>query len=151
MKINDQILQELASDHALAYFDVLRTANWIEVLIKDALKPLELTHAQLNILSLLAHRHPKPMSAGAIKKGVIVSSPDITRLIDRMEKKAWVTRQVCPDNRRQLEIRITMEGMNCFHRAHEAAMEVTDVFFQNKISQKEANTVSRVLREIRKK
>ena len=150
MKISEQVSKEIQSDHPLAYFNVLRTANWIEVMIKEALKPLEITHAQLNVLSLLAHRHPRPMSAGAVKAGVIVSSPDITRLIDRLEKKAFVSRNVCPDNRRQMEIRITSKGMTLFHNAHRAAMEVTETFFHKKISREEARRLTEALQAIRK-
>lgn len=149
MNTRSQVKKDVASVHAMGYFNVLKTASWVEVLIKEALKPLEITHAQLNVLSLLAHRHPKPMSAGAVKNGIIVASPDITRLIDRLMKKELVHRQTCPDNRRQMEITITKKGMSLFHKAHDAAMKATDDFFKDKITKGEARQLSEILTKIR--
>ncbi len=146
----EAIRKETRSAHALGYFAILRTASRIEVAVKEALRPLDITHAQLNVLSLLAHQHPRPMSAGTIGKGVIVASPDITRLIDRLVKKGLVDRKTCPDNRRQMDITITKDGISLFYKAHTAAKLATGDFFQDKITAAQATELAFILSQIRK-
>ena len=150
MKNKQEIFANNRSSHALGYFSLLRTANWIEVRIKEALKPLGITHAQLNVLSLLAHRYPQSMSAGAIGKGVIVASPDITRLIDRLVKKELVHREACAENRRQMDITITDKGLELFYEAHESARSATEDFFKEKITEEQARQLTETLVLIRK-
>jgi len=46
-------MENSKSIHALAYFNLLKTGSWIEEKVKEALKPFNLTHAQLNALHIL--------------------------------------------------------------------------------------------------
>ena len=96
--------------HSIAYYKFLRTASRIEQRIKMTLKPFGLTHAQLNILFSLAKKHPNPLSPNEIKKSLLVNSPDVTRLIDRLCKKSLVSRATCPENRRKVDVVIQIRG-----------------------------------------
>ena len=93
LNLNLNNMEDSESIHALAYFNLLKTASWVEINIKEVLKPLGLTHAQLNALHILMDNHPNPVSAYSVKKGILVSSPDVTRLLDRLVKKGCVNRK----------------------------------------------------------
>lgn len=143
-------MKDLNDIYAKAYFNLLLTGSWIEEQIKKALKPFGLTHAQLNVLYLLNEKDPKPVSASDIKNGILVSNPDVTRLLDRLVKKDIVHRQTCPDNRRKIDIILTKNGRKLFEEAHSAAKIAVDDFFQQKITTQEAGLLREILHKIRK-
>ncbi len=89
-------MEDMKSIHALAYFNLLKTGSWVEERIKNALKPFNLTHAQLNALYILFENDPEPVSANELKKKILVSNPDVTRLLDRLVKKGYVLREYLP-------------------------------------------------------
>ena len=110
----------------------------MEERIKGALKPLDLTHAQLNTLHILFENYPDPVSANELKKRILVSNPDVTRLLDRLVKKDYVQRETCPDNRRKIDISLTEVGRKVFLEAHKAAKSVLGNFFEDRITKDEA-------------
>ena len=135
--------------HAKAYFNLLLTGSWIEGRIKQALKPFGLTHAQLNVLYLLNENDPFPVSASDIKGRILVSNPDVTRLLDRLVNKNIINRETCQDNRRKIDVSLTESGKALFNEAHKAAKEAVHDFLREKISDSEAKELRRILHKIR--
>lgn len=142
-------MDDLNSIHALAYFNLLKTGSWVEEKVKEALKPFDLTHAQLNTLHILFVNAPEPVSANELKKRILVSNPDVTRLLDRLVKKALVLRETCPENRRKIDISLTDRGRKLFKEAHIATKQALSSFFENKITDDEAIELRRILHKIR--
>lgn len=142
-------MEDLRSIHALAYFNLLKTVSWLEELVKKALKPFNLTHAQLNALYILYEKHPDPVSANELKDRILVANPDVTRLLDRLVMKGYVHRDTCPENRRKIDISLTVPGRNLFLEAHLAAKEALGDFFERQITADEAADLRRILHKIR--
>ena len=142
-------MKELKSIHALAYFNLLKTGSWVEENIKKALKPFNLTHAQLNVLYILNENDPKPVSANELKKQILVSNPDVTRLLDRLVKKGYVLRKTCPKNRRMIDINLTNSGKDFFLNAHDSAKLAMKNFFEDQITTEEAKNLRKILKKIR--
>jgi len=136
------------SIYALAYFNLLKTGGWIEEKVKEALKPFGLTHAQLNTLYVLFENAPAPVSANDLKKKILVSNPDVTRLLDRLVKKNFVLRETCPENRRKIDISLTVNGSIIFTKAHLATKQALGNFFEDNISEAEATEMRRILHKI---
>jgi len=149
MKHSKAIQEDMNSVRAKSYFNFLATASWIENRIKEALKPFNLTHSQLNILYILVQNHPNPMPANAIKEEILVSNPDVSRLLDRMVMKGLVNRETCPENRRKINISVTEEGIGLFHQAHFKAKKAVRNYFEEQITEGEAVELKRILRKMR--
>ena len=135
--------------HAMGYFNLLKTASWIELQVKEALKPYDLTHSQLNVLSILARNHPNPMTSEAIKESLVVASPDVTRLLDRLVKKGFINRKTCPTNRRKLDIAVTKNGIDFFYKVHCVAKQAVSNYFEDNITQEEARILFKILGKMR--
>ena len=142
-------MKDSNSIHARAYFNLLKTESWIDEKIKDALKPFNLTHAQLNTLHILFENDPDPVSANELKTRILVRNPDLTRLLDRLVKKGYVKRETCPENRRKIDISLTKSGKEFFSKAHVSAKGALGNFFEKKITKKEAEELRRILHKIR--
>ena len=142
-------MEDIKSIHALAYFNLLKTGSWVEEKVKKALSPHKLTHAQLNALYILFDNDPDPVSANELKKKILVSNPDVTRLLDRLVNKGYVLRETCPENRRKIDISLTDPGRKLFVKAHHSAKQSIGDFFEKQITEDEANELRRILHKIR--
>ena len=140
---------EFDNIHAKAYFNLLLTGSWIEGRIKEALKPFGLTHAQLNVLYLLNENDPYPVSASDIKGRILVSNPDVTRLLDRLVNKGIINRETCRENRRKIDVMLTERGKALFNEAHKAAQYAVHDFLRGKLTEDEAKELRRILHKIR--
>ena len=142
-------MEDNKSIHALAYFNLLKTGSWVEEKVKEALKPFNITHAQLNTLYILMESDPKPVSANELKSRILVSNPDVTRLLDRLVNKGFVLRKTCSENRRKIDILLTDNGRKLFEMAHLSAKQALGNFFENQISEAEAMEMRKVLKKMR--
>lgn len=142
-------MEDIKSKHASAYFNLLKTGSWVEEKVKKALRSYDLTHAQLNALYILFENDPQPVSANELKKKILVSNPDVTRLLDRLVKKGSVIRETCPENRRKIDISLTDPGRKLFVKAHHSAKQSIGDFFEKQITEDEANELRRILHKIR--
>ncbi len=146
---NFRLMDDVKTIHARAYFNLLKTGSWVEDQVKEALKPFGLTHAQLNALYILYEADPAPVSAKELKEKILVSNPDVTRLLDRLVKKDYVNRITCPENRRKIEISLTEKGRDLFLNAHLATKQAIGSYFQDQITEDEASELRRILHKIR--
>jgi DNA-binding MarR family transcriptional regulator len=64
-----------------------------------------------NILRILNGKHPDPVSPGYIKEVMLDKGRDLTRLIDKLVVLGWVNRNVCPENKRRMNISLTINGL----------------------------------------
>lgn len=94
-----------------AYLNLFFTNNWIMDKTADVFKEKDITHQQFNVLRILRGSRPKLLNAGQIKERMVTKTPDLTRLVDRLLKKGYISRTVCEENRRKIEIGITDKGL----------------------------------------
>lgn len=149
MEINQQIVGENKNKRALAYFSFLRTSSTIESQLKKTLKEFDLTHSQLNVLSILYMNHPETLSLKEVKEKLIVESPDLSRLVNRLLTKGWVDRSLCNENRRKVDLSLTKRGADVFERAHTEAKNSVHSYFKGVLSEKEVSSLLDILRKMR--
>lgn len=74
------------------------------------LEPYDITVQQYNVLRILRGAGDKGLPTLQIGERMLERTPGVTRLIDRMEKKGWVSRNRCVQDRRRVWCCITEEG-----------------------------------------
>ncbi len=75
------------------------------------LKAFEIGIPHYQVLQLLEKNGPEPLCAGDIKKQLPDRNPDLTRLIDKLERKGLVERRKWPGNMRKMAISISNRGL----------------------------------------
>lgn len=142
--------KDLAKDNAYMKMvvNILRTGNIIDHKVSDALKEFEITHIQFNILRILEEAYPEKLSAGDIKRGLLFSTSDVTRLLDRLEKRNLIIRSLCPENRRKMDISITEAGLQVIADSLPKMRENLDDYYRNKISESEREQLIEILKRI---
>ncbi|MBN2350219.1 MAG: MarR family transcriptional regulator [Bacteroidales bacterium] len=121
--------------------NILRTGNIIDKKVSEVLKKFEITHIQFNILRILEVAYPNYLSVGEINSELFFSTSDVTRLLDRLEKKELITRVICPKNRRKMDISLTEKGHNLIVESLPEIENKLDGFYKEIVSPEERNLV----------
>lgn len=93
-----------------AYLNVQRTANALAQRIAELLRSHDLTPAQYNVLRILRGAGHDGLNASDIGGRMISRDPDVTRLVDRLEKRGLVERWRCSEDRRVVWTRLSPAG-----------------------------------------
>ena len=94
-----------------AYVALLRTADDSKRHLSELLEPAGVTIQQFNVLRILRGAGDAGLPTLTVAERMVERTPGVTRLIDRMEKKGWVTRQRCTRDRRRVWCKITEKGL----------------------------------------
>ena len=86
------------------------------------LKTEDLSATQYNVLRILRGA-PDGLPCGEIANRMITRDPDITRLLDRLEKRGLISRCRESKDRRMVTARITTEGSKLLTRLDEPVRE----------------------------
>src|SRR4028119_251696 len=78
-----------------AFLNLQRTSNALNQGIADLLRSHDLTPAQYNVLRILRGAGEGGLNASDIAGRMITRDPDVTRLVDRLEKRGLVDRWRC--------------------------------------------------------
>lgn len=104
-----------------AYLEIQRTAQVAARWVARALKPMNLSEAQFNVLRILRGARPDGLPASRIAERMVRYDPDLTRLLDRLAAAGLVAKDRDPRDRRVILARITAAGLQLVQRASEAA------------------------------
>jgi DNA-binding MarR family transcriptional regulator len=105
-----------------AFLDLLRTTDMLSRGLIAVLKTEDISSTQYNVLRIL-RGSPEGLPCGEIANRMITRDPDITRLLDRLEKRGLISRCRQTKDRRMVMVRITPEGLNLLARLDEPVQE----------------------------
>jgi DNA-binding MarR family transcriptional regulator len=94
-----------------ALIDLALTADVMHRRFAALVQPYGVTPQQYNVLRILRGAGADGLPTLDIADRMIEKTPGITKLIDRLEKRGWVTRVRCSSDRRQVHCRATEEGL----------------------------------------
>src|SRR6267143_1100760 len=92
-----------------AFLSILRTASELSN-TADKLLQFDITQQQYNVLRILRGAGTEGLCRNEISARMVAAAPDMSRLLDRMEKSGWITRERAEDDRRQVSTFIADSG-----------------------------------------
>ncbi len=102
-----------------AMLNVMVTYPWLMGELASALSDVDLTPAQYNVLRILRGRHPERATCSYIGERLLDRTPDVTRLLNRLQRAGLIDRRRAAHDRRIVEVCITDEGLERLERADE--------------------------------
>ena len=104
------------------FVGLLRTTDILSRALVTVLKTEDLSANQYNVLRIL-RGSPDGLPCGEIASRMITRDPDITRLLDRLEKRGLISRCRETKDRRMVMARITPQGFKLLARLDEPVEE----------------------------
>lgn len=112
MKFKEAVKQRtFRSNQAEAALNIIFTANWFDDIIRSSIKKYDITPEQYNVLRILKGKHPEAYALQEIRKRMLNRWSNVSRLVEKLKKKNYLTRRQMESNRRKVEIRITEKGL----------------------------------------
>jgi DNA-binding MarR family transcriptional regulator len=100
------------------FLELLRTTDMLSRGLAQVLKLEDLSSTQYNVLRILRGA-PEGLPCGEIASRMITRDPDVTRLLDRLEKRKLISRWRETKDRRTVTARIAPEGLELLDRLDE--------------------------------
>src|SRR5438067_13130425 len=97
--------------HQEVYLGLWRTYDRLRAREDELFSRYELTAQQYNVLRLLKAARPDAVPTLTLGDRLVSRAPDVTRMIDRLEERGFVTREKHPGDRRVVRVRITDAGL----------------------------------------
>ncbi|RIV47123.1 MarR family winged helix-turn-helix transcriptional regulator [Flagellimonas pelagia] len=105
--------------------------NKLNELASNALKPFDVSLQQFNVLRILRGQQGKPANLSTLNDRMVTKMSNTTRLVDKLLAKGYVIRNVCPSNRRKVEILITEKGTEALSQMDKAVAEAESIIVQH--------------------
>lgn len=93
--------------------------------ITQFMRPWGISPTQYNVLRILRGAGHEGLCCGEISDRTITHDPDITRLLDRIEKLGWIERARSTKDRRVVQAKITKKGLDLLKQMDKPIEEFT--------------------------
>jgi DNA-binding MarR family transcriptional regulator len=148
MRLEEELQQDgFKSEYQKAVLNILFTSNWLESDSARVLKPFGISSQQYNVLRILKGQGTNAISVNNIMSRMIDKMSNASRLVEKLRKKELIERVTCEHDRRQVDVRITVEGLALLNEADKVMNQFDGL--KGRLSQDEAVLLSDLLEKIR--
>ena len=131
-KSKDFIMPHLPGRQSVGY-QLWEASNAWQRAMRQALLPLDLTHVQYLLMSIMLHysleNDGSPMSQMHLVKVAGTDKMMTSKVVRMLESRGLVTREVLSHDMRSLNLDLTEEGDDLVRKAAVIVQEVEDAFF----------------------
>lgn len=100
--------------HILHTEDVLTRVSSLYTSLSAAIGAIvgehDISASQFGVLRVLESFWPEPVTCSDIGCQLLDRTPDVTRMLDRLEKRGLITRQRCEEDRRVVYVHLSKKG-----------------------------------------
>ena len=129
-----------------AGINFIYTYNWFNEKMKKFFDKEGITPQQFNILRILRGAG-KPISTLQIRQRMLDKMSDTSRIVDRLIAKQLVEKNVCPNDKRLVDVSITEAGKKLLEKI-DACNDDMDAIFDN-LSEPDAQALNNLLDKLR--
>jgi DNA-binding MarR family transcriptional regulator len=94
-----------------AYLNIIKTADVLQQTAAQVMRGSQITETQYNVLRILRGAGFEGLKCNEIAERMVTRDPDITRLLDRLEKQGWIERNRSKIDRRVVTSTISESGL----------------------------------------
>ncbi|MEO7264688.1 MAG: MarR family transcriptional regulator [Ferruginibacter sp.] len=147
MGIEKDISQEnFRNDYQKAVINFIYTWHWLNEKMRGMFEKEGITSQQYNILRILRGA-AKPISTLQIRQRMLDKMSDSSRLVDRLLSKDLVKKNICPSDRRLVDVSITDKGKKLLEKMDKYDVQL-DALFVN-LDENEIKQLNQLLDKIR--
>lgn len=148
--IGDELkMRRVPAPEQEAFLNVWRTQDQLLAGLSALLKTYAISVTQYNVLRILRGAGEGGLSCHDISGRMVARLPDITRLLDRLERNELVSRIRGADDRRVVIATITRQGLRLLERLDTPVLDTHRRQFRN-LTRSEVTQLNRLLTKVRK-
>jgi MarR family transcriptional regulator, 2-MHQ and catechol-resistance regulon repressor len=125
---------------------LMQTSRAIQERIRDDMAKNNLTITEFAVLEVLFHKGKQTIQQ--LASSVLISSGSMTYVIDKLEQKALLKRNACPEDRRVIHITLIENGLELMNNIMPKHEEFVDSTFDSLTSNEKEDLV-RLLKKVK--
>lgn len=133
-----------------AYLDLVRAYETLHGELADLCRRHGVTHVQFDVLNTLGRAPECGASCQFISENLMNRLPDVTRLLDRMERDGLVKRSRCTEDRRVVRVHLTPKSRKVLEKLADPVRELHERQFSG-LSKKAVTDLQRGLAAARRR
>ncbi len=137
----------MKDDYFQTIHSIIKTGHWITDQISKELKEYDITEPQYNVLRSLHMSDGQPLTVQDILEGMVQRSSNVSRIIDKLLSKGFVDRQICPSNRRKMDITITSAGKELLLKLDRKVYKLHEPM-HNRLNAEELKTLNKLITKL---
>jgi DNA-binding MarR family transcriptional regulator len=126
---------------------LLRTTDVLHERFEQIIRPFNISMTQYNVLRILRGAEPGGRTCGEIGERMIAREPDVTRLLERMDKAGLIKRTRDSADRRVVVTRITNAGLKLLDEMDPKLRELDGLL--KPMGERKIETTLKLLDEVR--
>jgi DNA-binding MarR family transcriptional regulator len=126
---------------------LLRTGDVLHERFEQIIRPFNISMTQYNVLRILRGAEPTGRTCGEIGERMIAREPDVTRLLERLDRAGLVKRSRDSQDRRVVVTRITAGGLKLLDEMEPKLRELDGVL--KPMGARKIETTLKLLDEVR--
>ena len=126
---------------------LLRTTDVLHERFEQIIRPFNISMTQYNVLRILRGAEPSGRTCGEIGERMIAREPDVTRLLERMDKAGLIKRTRDSADRRVVVTRITSCGLKLLDEMEPKLREIDGLL--KPMGERKIETTLKLLDEVR--
>jgi DNA-binding MarR family transcriptional regulator len=130
------------------YLALWRTYDRLRAYEDELFARFDLTAQQYNLLRLLRSTHPGAVPTLSLAAQLVSRAPDVTRMLDKLEKRELAVRSRTAGDRRAVLVAITRSGLGLLEQIEKPLRECHDRQLGH-LSQSELKVLVRLLQKAR--
>jgi len=127
--------------------NITYTGSWLEGETNHFLKKFGISSQQYNVLRILRGQYPDPATVMLITDRMLDKMSNASRLVEKLRKKDFIERKICPDDRRRVDVIITDKGLALLDAIENEFKQITTLF--SHLSSNEIETLNNLLDKVR--
>jgi MarR family transcriptional regulator, 2-MHQ and catechol-resistance regulon repressor len=128
------------------FMTLMQTSKIIQDCIRDEMALNHLTITEFAVLEVLFHKGKQTIQQ--IANSVLITSGSMTYVIDKLEQKALLKRNACPEDRRVIHVTLTENGLDLMDKVMPAHKAFIDFVFDS-LSIEEKNALVQLLKKVK--
>jgi DNA-binding MarR family transcriptional regulator len=150
MKIEEEIKGRFRNEYHKGLINLTYTVKQLSYEFYQSLKVYGISEQQYNVLRILrGFRSEAPLSINFIKERMLDRDSDVSRIIDRLNEKGFLTKHENPNDRRHKMVEITEKGLELLDKMYNCELKIDTLL--NNLTLDEVNELNRLLDKIRQK
>jgi len=148
MSIEKDINQsKFRTEHQKVLINIIYTSNWLNEQVKQFLDKEDITPQQFNILRILRGAGT-PLSTLQIRQRMLDKMSDTSRIVDRLVIKGLAKKNVCPTDKRLVDVSITPKGKKLLEKMDQSADKMDAI--ASALNEADAKAMNKLLDKLRK-
>jgi DNA-binding MarR family transcriptional regulator len=128
MKIEEEIKQKrFRNEYQKVTINLLFSSSWVLKRHKDFFSRFRITEQQFNVLRILKGQYPNAISTSDIKRRMLDMNSDSSRIVDRLALKELVTKTICKNDKRLVDVSISENGLDLLRQIDRYSEELDRV------------------------